>query len=155
MEQLLQQWRFIYGIDDNAFESLIAILSAHDSSLESFSFSSRNVAPNMLTLSFFSDVNGSVPEQNEATSNAPVTSQLWEPQMDSIPFPASEDFLVPNAGVAPPSNVIVPEPVEDSAWSPIAAQKENRRIACIKCWVEKKKVNASATTRQGHRWLTH
>ncbi len=54
-----------------------------------------------------------------------------------------------SAGAAPPSNAIVSEPVEDSAWSPITAQKKNHPIAYIKCWAEKKKVYVSDFLCQG------
>ncbi|KAL9613099.1 MAG: hypothetical protein Q9167_002356 [Letrouitia subvulpina] len=124
MELALQQWQLTHGIDDNAFQSLKAIL----------------------TPSFLSNVSDGVEGQDGITSIAPISSHFWGPQADYIPLLASEYnqytsgvSSVYNAGAAPPSNVIVSEPVENSAWVPLAAQKKNQPIACIKCWVEKKK----------------
>ncbi len=152
MEQALQQWRLVHGVEDGAFESLIAVISAHGSSQENFSAGS--FAPNMLSPSFLSNVNDGISGQNEATSNAPTTSQFWQFQAESILFPASEvnsstSYVSPthSAGAAP--NAIVSEPVEDSAWSPVTAQKKNHPITCIKCWAEKKKVNIGDFLRQG------
>lgn len=152
MEQALQQWRLAYGIEDGAFESLIAVISAHGSSQENFSAGS--FAPNMLFPSFLSNVNDGVSGQMKATSNAP-TSQLWQFQAGSTLFPTSEvnsfaSYVSPHsAGAAPPSNAIVSEPIEDSAWSPMTAQQKNHPITCIKCWAEKKKVYAGEFLRQG------
>jgi len=154
MEQALQQWRLVHGVEDGAFESLIAVISAHGSSQENFSAGS--FAPNMLSPNFLSNVNDGISGQNETTSNAPTTSQLWQFQAESILFPASEvssstSYVSPthSAGAAPPSNAIVSEPVEDSAWSPITAQQKNHPIACVKCWAEKKKVYVGEFLRQG------
>jgi len=139
MEQALQQWRLAYGVEDDAFESLIAIISAHGSSQENLSAGS--FAPNMLSPSFLSNVNDGVSRQNKATS------QLWQSHAESMLLPASEvnsftSYVSPahSAGAPPSSNAIVSEPVEDSAWSPITAQKKNLPIACVKCWAKKKKV---------------
>lgn len=135
MEQALQQWQLAYGIEDGAFKSLKALISAYGSSQRNFNLG--NFAPNLLSPSF----------QNRATSNAPTTSQFWQPYAESILFSESEvnsftSYLSPthSAGAAPPSNIIGSESVEDSAWSPRNAQKNNRPIACVKCWAEKKKV---------------
>ena len=137
MEQVLQQWRLDYEINDCAFESLIAILSAYGFSLESFSSSS--VAFNMLSPSFLSNINDGVLGQNGATSIAPLTSQL-------VPFPASVDnefasyvSSVHNAGAGSSSNAIVSELVEDPVWNPKVAQKNSHPIACVRCWAQKKK----------------
>lgn len=37
MEQALQQWRLVHGVEDDAYESLIAIVSAHTFGQENFS----------------------------------------------------------------------------------------------------------------------
>jgi len=72
MEQALQQWRLVHGVEDGAFKSLIAVISAHGSSQENFSAGS--FAPNMLSPNFLSNVNDGISGQNETTSNAPTTS---------------------------------------------------------------------------------
>ena len=85
MEQALQQWRLAHNVEDGAFESLIAIISAHCSTQES------SVAFNTLSPSFLGNINDGVPEQYGATSTALITSQLWQPHTDSMPFPAPKD----------------------------------------------------------------
>lgn len=154
MEQALQQWRLAYGIEESAFESLIAVISTHGPSQENFGAGS--FAPHMLSPGFLSNANDGVLGQNEATSYAPTMSQLWQSYAAPMLFPVSEvnsstSYICPthSAGAARPSNAIVSEPVEDSAWSPITAQKKNHPIACVKCWAEKKKVYFRDFIRQG------
>lgn len=154
MEQALQQWRFAYGIEDEAFESLIAVISTHGFNQEIFSADS--FAPPVLSPSFLSNIDDGVSEQNKATSNAPTMSQFWPSYAESMLFPTSEansstTYVSPthSAGAAPLSNAIVSEPVEDSAWNPIIAQKKNYPITCVKCWAEKKKVYVGDFLRQG------
>jgi len=151
MEQALQQWRLAHGIEDGVFESLIAVISAHGSSQENLSAGS--FALNTLSSSFLSNVNDGVLGQN---LDAPTTSQLWQSNVESMLLLALEvnpftSYVSPahSAGVALSSNSIVLEPVEDSAWSPIIAQKKNHSIACVKCWAKKKKVCVGDFLRQG------
>lgn len=58
MEHALQKWRLAYNVEDGAFESLKAFISAYGSSQEHFSVDS--FAPNLLSPNFLSNVNDGV-----------------------------------------------------------------------------------------------
>ena len=144
MEQALQQWRLAYDIKDNAFESLIAILFAHSSSLGNFGYNSAT--PSMVFPSFSNNVNG-ISRQHGASLITSTTPQLWQPQVDSMPFLLSEDIHIRDVSsvhyvpVTLPSDAIVSELVESSISSPKIASKKTDSTTCIKCWAEKKKVS--------------
>lgn len=148
MKQTLQQWRLVYDVEDDAFESLIVVISAHGSSQENLSADS--FAPNMLSPSFLSNVNDGVSGQNKATS------QLWQSYVEFMLLLTSKvnSFTsyvssAHSAEASPSSNAIVLKPVENSAWSSIIAQKKNLSIACVKCWAKKKKICVGSFLRQG------
>ena len=149
MNQALQQWRLVYNVEDDVFESLRTMLSPHDFSQENFSTDS--IASFMSTLSFVGNVNRDVFEQSRIPSITSTTSQLWRAQfhfMMSFSITEVNSFTnyvssARDAEAASSSNVIVSKFVEDFVWSLIVAQKKNSSISCVKCWAEKKKIYVS------------
>ena len=160
MEQALAHWRRSYHVGDNAFESLIGIISTHgpqqilsagNGALSSLQGVPPNISSHYFTGSEFSDTSGAT----RAPLITTTESLFLEPHLDAMPV---QDMVVegnPFMGYVSPSqaspaaeltNNIVSEIVEDFPQSLVAASREPHLRSCVNCWTAKKKVTYQLAT---------
>ena len=151
MDQALAHWRRFYHVEDNAFESLMGIISTHGprqtfSTGDGTQLFRRGVSPNMSSHYFagndFGDTSG-------ATS-APLISIPPQPRSNTMPVQDMVTGADPFMGyvspaqdpvAAPLTDNIVSEIVQDFSQKSSAASRETHLRSCINCWAAKKKVS--------------
>ena len=156
MDQALARWRRSYHVEDNAFESLMGIISRHGSQ-QIFSTGDgtqpyqRDFPPtHYFTGNDFGDTSGTT----RAALIAPTASPFLQPRSDAMTVQDMVTGADPFMGyvspaqdpvAAPPIDNIVSETVQDFSQSSVAASRGSHLKSCVNCWAAKKKVSV------GHR----
>jgi len=147
MDQALAHWRRSYHVEDNAFESLMGIISTHGPQ-QTFSTGDgtqsfpRGVFPNItshyLTDNDFGDTSGSM----RADLIAPTASLFPQPHSNTMPVQDIEVGADPYMGyvspahdpvAAPLTHNIATESVQDFSQSPVAASRKTHAKSCVNC----------------------
>ncbi len=156
MDQALAHWRRSYHVKDNAFESLMGIISTH-SPQQIFS-TGNGTQPYQQGFSpthYFTGKDfGDTSWATRAPLIAPTASLLLQPRSGAMPVQDTATEADPFMGyvshaedpvVAPLTKNVVSETVQDSSQSLVDASWESRLKSCVNCWAAKKKVSV------GHR----
>ena len=160
MDQALEHWRRSYHVEDNAFESLMGIISTHGS--QPIFSNGNGTQPYQWgfppTRYFTGNDFGDTSEARRAPLIAPPASPFLQPRSDAMTVQDMVTKADPFMGyvspaqdpvAAPSIDNIVSETVQDSSQSSVVASRGSHSRSCVNCWAAKKIVSV------GHRlWLS-
>ncbi len=148
MDQALAHWRRSYHVKDNAFESLMGIISTHSpQQIFSTGNDQRGFSP---THYFTGNDFGDTSRATRAPLIAPTASRFLQPRPDAMPVQDMATEADPFMGyvlpaqdpvVLPPTENVVSENVQDSSQSLVDTSRESCLRSCVNCWAAKKKVS--------------
>ena len=155
MDQALAHWRRSYHVEDNAFESLMAIILTHGPQ-QTFSTGDgpqsfpQGVSPSIPSHYFTGNNFGDTSGPMRAPLIAPTASLFSQPHSNTIPVQDRELGADPYMGYVSPAQDAVASPltqtvdfdtVQDFSQSSLAASQNTHLRSCVNCWAAKKKVS--------------